>query len=355
MYSDTKECADSGGEDHPNSDMGTQDLVKECVFRVTVQDNQPPPEYSFKPDIIIAMIASVTAYVPKDVVLLNDREAMVEFEGEVPIEILNEQVSLLRKWMGIKDVSVQCCWPICSQTRIAQARRVLKEGPRPMDSPRSSSETLTSPEVQMHMLEQLVQVLREPRGETARKQTLALPKLNTYSRTEMLGKGEVSFEAWRYEVKSLCACHEESVVKEARIRSLREPAATVLRGLPTNASVKEILRHMEQRCNPTVDAHVMLKEFNNMTQGSKESAAAYITRLEAALHRIRTKHPDNIRENRVQIMLKRGCYQGLTDGLKESLRYLYDNPAKTYDDLIEKVIQIDGEKSGRQWETKCGK
>ena len=47
-------------------------------------------------------------------------------------------------------------------------------------------------------------------------------------------------------------------------------------------------------------------------------------------------------------MLKRGCYQGLRDGLKESLRYLYDNPTKTYEDLVEKVIQINGEKSGRQ-------
>ena len=61
MYSDAKECVELGGEDHPNSDMGTQDLVKECVFRLTVQDNQPPLEYSFKPDIIIAMITSVTA------------------------------------------------------------------------------------------------------------------------------------------------------------------------------------------------------------------------------------------------------------------------------------------------------
>ena len=51
---------------------------------------------------------------------------------------------------------------------------------------------------------------------------------------------------------------------------------------------------MEQRCDPIVDVHVMLKEFNNMTQGSKESAAAYITRLEAALHRIRTKHPEEL-------------------------------------------------------------
>ena len=192
------------------------------------------PNYSFKPEIIIAMIASVTAYVPKDIVLLNDREVMVEFESEVPIEILNEQLSMLRKWMGVLDVRVQCCWPMHGQTRIAQARRVLREGPQNLGSPQSSSETLISPEAQMNVLEQLVQVLREPQGETARKQTLAFPKLNTYLGTETPGKGEVTFEAWRYEVKSLCASHEKSVVKEAMIRSLREPTATVLRGLPMN-------------------------------------------------------------------------------------------------------------------------
>ena len=47
--------------------------------------------------------------------------------------------------------------------------------------------------------------------------------------------------------------------------------------------------------------------------------------------------------------MKRGCYQGLRDGLKESLRYLYDNPNRTYEDLVEKVIQINGEKNGRQY------
>ena len=349
MYADAKESVELGGEEPPNLDSGIPEMVRECVFRVMVLENQPPPSYSFKPDIIIAMIASMTAYVPKDVVLLNDRKAMVEFEVEVPIDILNEQLSMMRKWVGVSDVKVQCCRLMHCQSRITQARRVLWEGPQNLGSPHSSSETLISPEAQMNVLEQLMQVLREPQGETARKQTLAFPKLNTYSGTEAPGKGEVTFKAWWYEVKSLCASHEESVVKEAMIRSLREPAATVLRGLPTNATVKEILRQMEQRCDPTLDVHVMLKEFNNMTQGSKESAAAYITRLEAALHRMCTKHPNEIGESIAQVMLKRGCYQGLRDGLKESLRYLDDNPDRTYEDLVERVIQIDGEKNGRQY------
>ena len=81
------------------------------------------------------MLTSVTAYVPKDIVLLNDREVMVEFEGEVPIDILNEQLTMLRKWMGVLDIRVQCCQPMRGQTRIAQARRVLREGPQNLGSP----------------------------------------------------------------------------------------------------------------------------------------------------------------------------------------------------------------------------
>ena len=152
MYSNARDGMESGGDKHPNSDLGTPEMVKECVFRVMIQENQLPPDYSFKPDIIIVMIASVTAYVPKDVVLLNDREAMVEFEGEVPIDILNEQLSTLRKWMGVLDVRVKCCRPMCGQTRIAQVRRVLWEGPQNLGRPQSSSETLISPEVQMNIL-----------------------------------------------------------------------------------------------------------------------------------------------------------------------------------------------------------
>ena len=145
MYANAKESVESG-EEPLNSDSGIPEMVRECVFRVTVLENQPPPSYLFKPNIIIAMIASMTAYVPKDVVLLNDRKAMVEFEGEVPIDILNEQLSTMRKWVGVSDVKVQCCLLMHSQSKIAQARRVLWEGPQNLGSPHSSSKTLISPD-----------------------------------------------------------------------------------------------------------------------------------------------------------------------------------------------------------------
>ena len=46
------------------------------------------------------MIASVTAYVPKDIVLLNDRKAMIEFEREVLIEILKRAVVYIKEMDG---------------------------------------------------------------------------------------------------------------------------------------------------------------------------------------------------------------------------------------------------------------
>ena len=79
--------------------------------------------------------------------------------------------------MGVLDMRVNCYRPMGGQVRIAQAGRVLRESPQKLGSPQPSSETLISSEAQMNILEQLVQVLREPRGEAARKQMLAFPKL----------------------------------------------------------------------------------------------------------------------------------------------------------------------------------
>lgn len=35
----------------------------------------------------------------------------------------------------------------------------------------------------------------------------------------------------------------------------------------------------------------------------------------------------------------------MRDGLRELLRYLYDDPDKTYEDLVERAVRVDGEKS----------
>ena len=44
MHSNAKEDVESGGEEHPNSDLGILEMVKECMFRVAVQENHPPPQ-----------------------------------------------------------------------------------------------------------------------------------------------------------------------------------------------------------------------------------------------------------------------------------------------------------------------
>ena len=42
MYTDAKEDVELGGEEPFTSDTGALELVRECVFRVTVKGEQPP-------------------------------------------------------------------------------------------------------------------------------------------------------------------------------------------------------------------------------------------------------------------------------------------------------------------------
>ena len=199
--------------------------------------------------------------------------------------------------------------------------------------------TIVSPETQL--MEKMVKLLQAGQCPT----TLAFPKLNLYSGAEPPGKGEVSFEQWRYEVQALEVSHEASVVREAIIRSLCEPAATVMRGIPPGTSIAHIIKRMEQHCDPTVDVQCMIHDFNNLKQGSRESAAAFITKLEGTMHKIQSKYPREYTEHRAAEVLRRAFYQGLKGSLRDSLRFLYEDSSKTYKELVSKAIQIDGERS----------
>ena len=195
-------------------------------------------------------------------------------------------------------------------------------------SPTPSEITIISPETQL--MEKMVKLLQAGQWPT----TLAFPKLNLYSGAEPPGKGEV---------QALEVSHEASVVQEAIIRSLREPAATVMRGIPPGTSITYIIKRMEQRCDPTVDVHCMIRDFNNLKQGNRESAAAFITKLEGAMHKIQSKYPREYTEHRAAEVLRRAFYQGLKGSLRDSLRFLYEDSSKTYKELVSKAIQIDGE------------
>lgn len=55
-----------------------------------------------------------------------------------------------------------------------------------------------------------------------------------------------------------------------------------------------MLKKLEQCCDPTTDVHVMLQNFMCLSQDKGKSTTAFITRLEGAVHRIRTKHPHEL-------------------------------------------------------------
>ena len=186
-----------------------------------------------------------------------------------------------------------------------------------------SGTTIDSPETMLAT--QLARLLdenkkaRETQGPTSNSnrgtQGVSLPDI-PYSGNETPGKNEVDFEAWAYEVRAWLETHPESIVKKAMIWSLKEPAYTVMRSMPTNATVEQIIARMEQRCDPVIDIHIMWRNFNDIQQNSKESAASYVNRLETALLKIKSKYPQAVEEDKIEHTMKAAFFQGLKSSLK---------------------------------------
>ena len=65
-------------------------------------------------------------------------------------------------------------------------------------------------------------------------------RINTFSSKATLGKTEVSFEQWYYEVQCMKDHYPESVVWESIVRSLTGAAADMARYMGPTASVSYI-------------------------------------------------------------------------------------------------------------------
>jgi len=111
-----------------------------------------------------------------------------------------------------------------------------------------------------------------------------IPRISTFSGAS--SKADVSFEAWKFEVKCLMrekACHKDLLLQGVR-KSLRGEACKLCMHLGEDASVETIVRKLEGVYGIVESGTTLLQQFYNARQDNDESVAAYC-RLEEIVNR----------------------------------------------------------------------
>lgn len=150
-----------------------------------------------------------------------------------------------------------------------------------------------------------------------------IPRISTFTGSTV--KGDVSFEAWKFEVRCLMrdkVYHRDLLLQSVR-RSLKGEAGRLAMHLGEDASIESILRKLEGVYGTVESGATLLQQFYNSKQEMDESIAAYGCRLEDILAKAIDRGA--IARGQADEMLRSKLWTGLKDErVKNATRYKYD-------------------------------
>ncbi|XP_033752164.1 uncharacterized protein LOC117335976 [Pecten maximus] len=162
------------------------------------------------------------------------------------------------------------------------------------------------------------------------------------------GKGDVTYDLWRYEVESL---QKEDFTKDqiaaAIRRSLRGEASRIAMRLRPGTPVSELLLKMESIYGTVDKPESVLATFYSARQGKDEDVTTWGCRLEDLLSKACQKHPFPVEEQNG--MLREMFWSGLVGHLKDTTGYLYET-IKDFDQLRVAVRRVEKDKDKRREE-----
>ena len=126
------------------------------------------------------------------------------------------------------------------------------------------------------------------------KEDDAALQLPFFSGNHPPGKHEVSFSQWLSAVERVQITSSSSALYCWISRSVREPAAQVLRNVSVGDSIDTIMSSFKLKYGTVVTFDVLMKRFLSVYQFPVESVTDYAVRLEKAFAEIRDNYPKQL-------------------------------------------------------------
>ena len=156
------------------------------------------------------------------------------------------------------------------------------------------------------------------------------------------GKGDVSFERWRHEVRCLLADGTpHHLVSQAIRHSLRKTPADILTWMGEGATVNDILMKLEGLYGNALSGEELIKQFYTEAQKPEESVASWGCRLEEIL--TQAVNRGQVEKSAMDGMLRRKFWAELYDDrVKMATRHRLDL-VNSYSQLVSEVRAVEQE------------
>ena len=320
---------------------------------------------------LIELIEKATGRTPMGVTMMNDVDVVIEFEKGAKVIEIAQALHSIDSWAGYKiDVSciVSTKKMLVDTTKELEAyRRAEREFQREKwemkeEEQRSKlqiQDLLDKFEEQVKRVElmqsrssvspvpidistpQISMANLDKPGVSKQIQTIfaKMPPLPTFSGVVPVPKGEGSYEQFMFQIRGFKNSYPEEAMKNGIIGSVTDAARDYLDFIGFDKDLDVIIRALERRYGKGQTTDRIQQEFYQLSQERNETIQQFAGRIELKYKKLVELYPGRYTEE----MLKERLFYGMTQHLRNSMRYLYKQPTTVYDELLQSAKEAESE------------
>ena len=167
-----------------------------------------------------------------------------------------------------------------------------------------------------------------------------LPRVGYFSGEKPTPKGEIDFKTWKSDVTGNLQNYPELSLRPGIRSSLRGNAKELLEGLPTGATVREIVDMLTRQYGTVESSDQLLATFYQLSQNKGEEIANFAARLVGTLNKIQKRYPHLVPFADRERQLRDRLFHGMLKPYRDALRYLYNNQEVGYYDFLEEARKV---------------
>ena len=290
--------------------------IRQClVMNVLYGESCQLPTTLFSPNLVGRVLVEVTGEYPEKVLYSSATDILLVYGSDVDINRVKVQLESLASWMG-KPVHLECTRP--------SGKELRKFGVIGSVQPPSTP----------------TQQTQVPKGDTA----LQLP---FFSGNTPPGKNEVPFSHWLSAVEGARLTSSSQALHSWIQRSVREPAASLLRSVGIGTSLDKILSSFKLAYGNVFSFDELMKRFLSVYQFATGSVTDYVVRLEKAFALLRDHYPEQLTMVDKTQHLRERFYRGLRPEIHQRLQSPYETEGTPYVTLLKRARQLEEEYSPR--------
>ena len=295
-----------------STQTGVSVPLRQClVMSVLFGESHQLPAALFSPEVVSKVVVGVTGEYPEKILYSPATDILLVYGSEIDINRVKVQLECLASWMG-KPVHLQCVRPSGKELRKFGVVGTVQ-------SPTTSHREI------------LV-----PKGDSA----LHIP---FFSGNSPPGKNEVPFGQWLSAVEGAKLTSSPQALHSWIQRSVREPAASLLRSIGVGASVDKILSSFKLAYGVVFSFDELMRKFLNVYQFATESVTDYVIRLEKAFALLRDNYPERLTKVDKTQHLRERFYRGLRLEIHQKLTPYYETEGAPYVTLLKRARQLEEE------------